>query len=350
MLDWLETELRGVKSSLAEFGDKTEQTQTQLWDLIDGQARSEQGTGTLAAQVNVLSDLPETIRALRERVERLQGAVGQDGEQHELLARQLRAEMQSERDERGELRRRAEFAEQASAAIGEKQDTVEDLVRRLQDETALVGQRLEQIDINSHGVDSRLAAGAEGLRRTQGDGRNQVQEVERLDRALAIVDERLEGVLDSVRRLQEEAVRSSETTQEFDALRERFEAVRLSQDATVERSNDTATENEALTVRITELDRALERIRTRSDQHDRTLGELRHAVAEAADASKRDAERFLAFQEKVRRREMSDLEQEVREIRGFGGQHGSGSAPGTSSSSPANPANRAPSPPSSSDV
>lgn len=349
MLDWLETELRGLKASLAEFGDKTEQTQTQLWDLIDGQARGEQGTGTLAAQVNVLSDLPETIRVLRERVERLQSAVGQDGEQRELLARQLRAEMQSERDERGELRRRAEFAEQASSAIGEKQDTVEDLVRRLQDETALVSQRLEQIDINIHGVDSRIAAGAEGLRRAQGDGRNQAQEVERLDRALAIVDERVEGVLDSVRRLQEEAVRSGETTQEFDALRERFEAVRLSQDATVERSNATARENEALTVRITEIERALERIRSRSEQHDRTLSELHHAVAEAADASKSDAERFLAFQEKVRRREMSDLEQEVREIRGFGGERGSGPAPG-STSSPSTPSNNAASPPSSSDA
>lgn len=346
MLDWLETELRGVKASLAEFGDKTEQTQTQLWGLIDGQARGEQGTGTLAAQVSALSELPETIRILRERVERLQGAVGQDGEQRELLARQLRAEMQAERDERGELRRRAEFAEQASATIGEKQDTVEDLVRRLRDETALVSQRLEQMDISMHGVDSRLAAGAEGLRRVQGDGRNQSQEVERLDRALATIDERLEGVLDSVRRLQEEAVRSGETTQEFDALRERFEAVRLSQDATVERSNDTARENETLTARITELERALERMRTRSEQHDRALGELRHAVTEATDASQRDAERFLAFQEKVRRREMSDLEQEVREIRGFGGSPSGGPAPGSSSSSsPGLPA-----PPSSSDA
>ena len=344
MLDWLETELRGVKASLAEFGDKTEQTESQLWVLIDGQARGEQGTGILAAQVSALSDLPETIRALRERVERLQGAVGQDGEQRELLARQLRAEMQAERDERGELRRRAEFAEQASAAIGEKQDTVEDLVRRLQDETALVSQRLEQIDISMHGVDSRLAAGAEGLRRAQGDGRNQAQEVERLDRALATIDERLGGVLDSVRRVQEEAVR--ETTEEFDALRERFEAVHLSQDATVERSNDTARENETLTARITELERALERMRTRSEQHDRVLSELRHAVTEATDASKRDAERFLAFQEKVRRREMSDLEQEVREIRGFGGSPSAGPAPGSSpSSSPGSPV-----PPSSSDV
>ena len=335
MLDWLETELRGVKASLAEFGDKTEQTQTQLWDLIDGQARGEQGAGTLAAQISVLSELPETIRVLRERVERLQGAVGQDGEQRELLARQLRAEMQAERDERGELRRRAEFAEQASATIGEKQDTVEDLVRRMQDEAALISQRLEQIDINLHGVDSRLAASAEGLRRTQGDGRNQAQEIERLDRGLATIEERLDGVLDSVHRLQEEAVRSGETNEEFDALRERFEAVRQSKEATVERANDTARENEALTARVTELDRALERMRTRSDQHERALGELRHAVAEAADASKREAERFLAFQEKVRRREMSDLEQEVREIRGFGGNVGAGPAPGSSSSSPA---------------
>lgn len=322
VMDWLESELRQLKTQLREYSDQADQNQTQLWDLRDQQQRSEHGASNLAAQINLLSALPEELRVLRERVERLQGAVGHDGEQRELFARQLRSEMQAERDERGELRRRTEFAEQTAATLVEKLGLAEDLSRRVHDETALMSQRLEQIDINLQGVEARLAASAEALRRTQGDQRNQVQEGERRDRALGELEERQERAQEALRRLQEEMGRIAETSQEYEALRERFEAVRESQDATVERANDMARQTETMQARFTEMERGLERARARADQQDRTLNELRHLVDEATEVARREAERFLGFQEKVRRRQVSDLEQELREIRAFNRQKG----------------------------
>ena len=313
MIDWLETELRQVKAQLQEYGDQAETNQSTIWDLADRQQRSEHGATNFTAQLNVLTGVPEELRLLRERIERLQGGVGQDAEQRELFGRQLRAEMQAERDERGELRRRTEFAEQAATDVGEKMGLLEDVVRRSQEEAALIQQRLEQSDINVQGADARLAANAEALRRAQGDVRNMTQE-----RLLTEMNERQERLLEGMRRLQEDADRATALAEEFEAQRERFEALRQSQDSTIERANEVARDEEALQAKLTEMERAVERARNRGDEHERALTELRHGVDEAADTARREGERFLAFQEKVRRRQTSDIEEEIREIRGFG--------------------------------
>ena len=98
MIDWLEGELRQVKSQMGEYADQAEQARTQLWDLADQHQRHDAGVTTVTAQLKVLTNLPEEVRLVRERIERLQSVLGQDQEQKEQLARQLRAEMQAERD------------------------------------------------------------------------------------------------------------------------------------------------------------------------------------------------------------------------------------------------------------
>lgn len=318
MIDWLETELRQVKAQLQEYSDQAEGNQSAIWDLADRQQRSEHGATNFNAQLNIVTGMPEELRLLRERVERLQGGVGQDAEQRELFARQLRAEMQAERDERGELRRRTEFAEQASTDAGEKMGLLEDVVRRSQEEAALLQQRLEQNDINMHGADARLAANAEALRRAQGDVRNMSQQLDAQERLLTEMDERQGRLLEGTRRLQENVDRANTLAEEFEAQRERFDALRQSQDSSLERVNEVARDEEALQAKLTEMERTIERNKNRADEHERVLIELRHGVDEAADSSRREAERFLAFQEKVRRRQTSDIEQEIRELRGFG--------------------------------
>ena len=106
MIEWLETEVRALKTQVAEFSEQLQQERAQLWTFADEWKRAEGGAANTTAQLQILSSLPDEVRFLRERLERVQNALAHDQEQTELLARQLRAEMQAERDERGELRRR----------------------------------------------------------------------------------------------------------------------------------------------------------------------------------------------------------------------------------------------------
>ena len=318
MLDWLESELRHVKGQLADYAEQVQQGRNQIWELTDQMQHAESGAINLAAQLNPLTALPEELRALRERIERVQALLAQDREQSELIARQLRAEMQGERDERGELRRRTEFAEQAAAGIQDKLGVLDEILRRVQDEHALSTQRLEQTTINLTAFDSRLAANAETLRRLQGDARNLATDVERLTHALGDFGDRLDRSEDQIHRAQVDIVLFEEQRRDVEALRERMEALRAVGEQASERASTTAKAQEALAQRLEEMERLGERQRGKANQQDRALADLRILTEEYRETATREGERFLTFQEKLRRRQISDLEYEIREIKGFG--------------------------------
>jgi chromosome segregation ATPase len=316
MLDWLEGELRQIKTQVVEQTDLTQRNQTQIWELTDQLQRSEGGAGNLLAQINLLTALPEDVRALRERIERMQATTGTDQDHTELIARQLRLEMQAERDDRNELRHRTEFAEQTAASLSEKFDTLEDLVRRIQDDTSIQQQRMEQTDINIAGTDARVGANAEAIRRTQSEGRTIIADLESHDRALEDLGQRLERLQENWRRIQEDATRFREFVEEDENRKQTQDAMRQANEETTERAAAVARDTEILRGNVGEVERAIERGRVRADQQDRVLLDLRAAVDEAQDAISRENERFLTFQEKVRRRQIADLEQEVRELKG----------------------------------
>ena len=315
MIDWLDGELRQLKAQVREQADNLEQTRSIVWDLQEQTRRAEGGAINLAAQIDALSSLGEEVRLQRERLERLQGIVGQEQQQMEQVARQIRAEMQAERDERGELRRQAEFVDQTMATVGEKVTLLEDIGRRLQDAQALVEQRLEQEAISLHAIDARVAANAEAVRRSQGDVRNITGDIERLGRALEETNERQSRTLEVTRRLQDRADRSQELDEEFEAAKERLDVMRQSHDQVVERANTLARELEAAAARVGEMERGQDRLRNRAEQHDRQVLELQHKVDDVHEFAIKEAEGFLTFQEKARRRQIQDLEQEIRDIK-----------------------------------
>ena len=317
MLDWLEGELRQVKAQVADVAEQTRQSQAQIWELTDQGQHAETGAVNLAAQVNALAALPEDLRALRERVERLQSLMGQEKEQGQLLGRQLHAEMQTERNDRNDLRRRTEFAEQAATAFTEKLGAVDEAMRRLQDGEALINQRLEQVDINDAAIESRVAANAESLRRSQSEGRSLAGNQDRYDRALEDQNQRLDQLVGVVNRLQEDSQRLADLMGEVESMRGRLETIRVSNDAITERSEAVARSHEDLKARLEEFGRILERHRVRADQQERALADLRLLAEEVREHAAQEAERFHAFEEKGRRRQIADLEQEIRELKNF---------------------------------
>ncbi len=316
MIDWLEGELRKIKAQVIEQTEQVQRNQSQIWDLTDQVQRGEGGATNLLAQINLLSALPEEMRALRERIERMQATTGTDQDHSELLARQLRLEMQAERDERNDLRHRTDFAEATASSLGEKFTTLEDLVRRLQDDTSVQQQRMEQTDINIAGTDARVGANAEAIRRTQSEGRTVIADLERHDRALEELGQRFDRLQETWRRFQEDANRFRELLEEDETRKQDHSAMRQANEETTERVAAVSRDTELIRGNVGEVERSLERTRTRADQQDRVLLELRAAIDEAQDAISRENERFLTFQEKVRRRQIADLEQEVRELKG----------------------------------
>ena len=316
MLAWLEAEVVALKAKFAQTDARSSEDRNQLWQLGEATQRSESGAANVAAQLQIFSDLPEGVRLLRERLERIQVSLGQDAEQTELLARQLRAEMQAEREERGELRRRAEFAEQAALSGGEKAGLAAEVANRVQESLSELNQRLEHADITVSGLEARLAATGEALRRVEDDGRGSGNELERHDRLFGEVGDRIERLTELTRRLQQSVADTERGREEAESLRDRFESMRVDNETAINRVASMGSEHEQMQARFGEFERSLDRVRTRADQHDRFVTELRAAFEDLRESLQRDTEKLMTFQETLRRRQIADMEQEIREIRG----------------------------------
>ena len=148
------------------------------------------------------------------------------------------------------------------------------------------------------------------------DARTIASEVEHDERTFTELGDRMDRYGEVARRLQEHFVAAEEAREETDALRERFETMRVNNEQAVNKISGIQSEHELMQARFGELDRSLERARTRAEQHDRALTDLNAAFDDLREAMQRDSERLLGFQEKLRRRQIADMEQEIREIRG----------------------------------
>lgn len=317
MLEWMEGEMHQLKLDIAKQSEQLRHDHDQLWDLVERFQRSESGANNLASQMDALVGISGEVRGLRERVDRVQSLVAQDQEQTEHLARQLRAEMQGDRDARGRVLRQTESAERVASGVHDKLGSLDDSGRHLRNDLSLQSQRLDQIDITLAALDSRLAATGEAQRRGQATAESWAEGMDIVQRAAGDFGERLGIAEEQLGRVLEGPLGVEDLRSEFEVARERLEAIRITTEATAERSSGVARDHTALTSRLEDLDRMIERSRGKTDQQDRALSDLRNLVQEVRDLAIAEAQRFSAFQEKLRRRQIADLEQEVREIKGY---------------------------------
>ena len=317
MVEWLEAEVSGLRQQLSRQSEQAQIDHTQLWDLAERFQKAESGTANVTNQIDALVGLDREVRALRERLDRLQALFAQEQEQVSHLGRQLRAEMQSDRDDRTQLARRTEFAERTVGSLSDRLAAVDEAVRRGQDDLHAVSQRFDSVEVDVVALDSRVSANAEAQRRVQGNAETLTDKIQEMEDLASQFNERLTILEEQVRRITDDALGVGEMRHEFDTLRERVEAIRIASDATTERSNSVARDYGVLNGQLEEVERSLERQRVKAEQQDHALAELRRLVHEVRNLTARESERFIGFQEKLRRRQIADLEQEVREIKGY---------------------------------
>jgi chromosome segregation ATPase len=325
MVEWLESEVRDLRQQLSRQSEQAQADHTQICDLAASFQRAEAGAGNVVNQIDSLAGLAGEMRGLRERTDRLQGLLAQDQERVEHFGRQIRAEMQTDRDDRTQAIRSAEFAARAASGLSDRIESTDEIIRHIQDEVIALGQRFDGTEITSAALDSRISATTEAQRRIQSEREASASQSQEIEHAASQLNERFAILEEQIRRVTDGPLSVDDIHREMEAMRERIEAIRITSEATAERSSSVVRDHGSLSSQIEEAERSVERQRTKAEQQERTMVELRILVQELRDVSDREAARFISFQEKLRRRQIADLEQEVREIRGYTGSDG---APG----------------------
>ncbi len=314
---WLEDELRETRAALAKLAQAFEQTQTQLWELTNRLHRVEDAMGAISPQLAAIPRLDGQLVQLRDQL----GAVQEQGV-HAMarlaeLDRELDAAIERERQARNELTHRLEAVERQARASASRIETVEESVRRALEAVSLARQRTDEIARDVDGLEGRLGRLLEAGNRIEHEQARLAGELDGLHRQDELVLERVQVYAEMVKRLEGQiSLVAADVAVKQDVL-EKIELARVETHRLEERLAALEAATETLRDQSGEVERAIGLLEGRQKGFQERLTALQADLAAQRTSVNEQFQRLHQLQERLKRRQIEDLERDLREIRIF---------------------------------
>ena len=316
---WLRMEesIAGLRNQTAELAQSHVRDEREL-NTLDQRLRELEGRAlTLAAEIAASLRQLEEVQSLRERIGRFSVELDESRELSETSIRQLRQELDVQREAGNEALRRLQASEKSLNDLRERLAVFDEAIRRVNTEGGEVAHRLSQIDSSQIALGARISANADGLRRASSESSALEGRLEALERQVESLTERLELSYQSLRRVQETAEQWDDLRNNVDALRARIEESLQALDASKAIVSSVQRGFESLEERIGNVERMGEQLRARDARRERAVASLDDRIEGVSSLTAQEQERFVALQEQVRRRQIEELEQEIRELKSY---------------------------------
>lgn len=314
----VEEDIAGQRARVSELVQGAERDRRELTATQERLTETETLALRAISQVSALALRLDEIQSLRERLGRLQGAADEHDERLDVTLRQLRHEFDLERETLALAMRRLDAADLALAEISERLSAIDEALRRLADEDSALAQRVAQAEAHVEAGEARIAANAEAVRRAHTDQRAADARSETRDRQLDELTERISAVQQSLLRIRETADQWEDLMEAVETMKGRTDDARRMLDEATTTAASVRRNFETLEERIGDIERGAEQLRARDSHRERALAVLADDLEQSHGESLREQQRFVALQEQIRRRQITDLEQEIRELKAYG--------------------------------
>ncbi len=285
---------------------------------IDQRLRDLEGRAvTLVGDVGAALRQLEEVHSLRERMSRFTSDIDESKEFIETSLRAVRQEVDGQRELGSESQRRLQLNEKAVGELREHLGVFDDAIRRANSEGGELTHRLSQVESSQVALGARIAANADGLRRASSDQSGLESRIDALERQLVGVTERHELSQQTLRRVQETAEQWDDLRTNVDALRSRVDEALQAGDVSKAVVSSVQRGFEAIEERIGNLERIGEQLRARDARRERAVSSLSDKIESVSTESAQEQDRFVAMQEQIRRRQIEELEQEIRELKSY---------------------------------
>ena len=313
----LDESIGGLRSQISELAQSDVREQREM-GLLEQRLRELEGRSiTMEAAINTLQRQADDIQTLRERIGRFSGDLDAHNEQVDTNVRQLRQDMDTQRDAANQADRRMVAEEKAIADLRERINVQEEGMRRLTTEAGETAHRISQIENSQQALGVRISANTDGLRRAASEQSTLESRLETAEREHFHLAERMEVSYQSLRRVEETAEQWDDLRSAVEALRSRVEESLSQLDASKLLMSAVQRGFEAVEERIGNVERVGEQIRVRDARRERDVSTLGDRIESLTAQAAQDQDKFVALQEQVRRRQIEELEQEIRELRSF---------------------------------
>ena len=313
----LEDELQRVREELAEARQREELRSAEVSALQERVHEAEARAAEHAAGAELQGARLREIGALKERAQRIEESAAADRQELQEEAGKLRKELEAGRERGAELSRRIDGLERLAADATAKREALEDGLRRAGDDLAAALQQIARIESDAEAISARITANTDAVRRSGSEARSGGARTEALERQMRDIRDRVESAASGVREITEAAGRWEELTEQVEGMRGRLDDSRRLVDDAVAASNAAKRTQDAVGDRIGDAERLLEQLRLRDANREREVRGVLDQLDMLREESSQERDRFLLLQEKVRRRQIEDLEQEIRELKAY---------------------------------
>jgi len=316
-LGWIQDQVYQLKADVGQLDQQLVQLQSLLTQLTDSMRGLEVSVRDTSTNAGLAPRLQEELNQTVALIVHLQDQQAEANQQLDVLGRHREVEQNREQLEWTEMAKRLELLERQVAQWLDRQAGVDEVGRRFQEGMSLVRQELQQIDQRLETVESKAGRALEGATRAE-HTLTQVEaallELQRSDDALT---ERTRVASDVAHRLESNLGQQLQDLQRLELLTERVELHRA--------------ERQRLEDRALRLEEELGELRGRTErveQQDGRLGAQQQGLASRLDAFQEHVElqrvalveqlrRLTSSQERTKRRQIQELEREVREMRKY---------------------------------
>ena len=312
-----EEDLAGQRVRLTELLQSAERDRRELTATQERLRETEALALRAVSQAAAMASRLDEIQTLRERLGRFQSTIDEHGERLDLALRQLRHEVDAEREGLVQAVRRLDAVEQAAGETAERLTAVDEALRRQADTDDDLSQRIAQAESHVEAGDARIAANAEAVRRAHADQRAADARDELHDRRLTELTERFNAAQQSLLRVRETADQWEDLMAAVESMRARADDARRMLDEATATAAGVRREFETMEERIGDVERGAEQLRSRDSHRERALASLSDELERLRGEASREQQRFVALQEQIRRRQINDLEQEIRELKAY---------------------------------
>lgn len=313
----LEESIAGLRNRTSELAQSHVRDERELNNL-DQRMRDLEGKAiSLASEIGTAMRQLDELNALRERVIRFSSELDESKELTEASIRQMRQEVDGQRESGNDANRRLQSSEKGLNDLRERLAVFDEAIRRVNTEGGEIAHRLSQIENGQVALGARISANADGLRRAASEENSLETRVEALERQLFGLTERVDLSYQNLRRVQETAEQWDDLRNNVEALRGRVEESLQALDASKAIVAGVQRGFEALEERIGNIERVGEQLRARDARRERAVASLGDKIESVSTLSAQEQDRFVAMQEQIRRRQIEELEQEIRELKSY---------------------------------
>jgi len=315
IISWLHDQIAQLKTQMSRMQQQNDQAQAAIADSNDSMRDLEAKVREMAAKTLGLPTMQDQLRQVSGLLDRIQDAEVLIDTKFEILERQNAEERARDQGEKNDLFKRVQDLERRSEGVADRQLTVDETTRRLQEDIGRAHLQFQSMNQRVDQAETKAARGLESLIRIEQTHSELESAVRTLRREDDVLQERIRLVQEETARLETDVHAQAEEYRVLPLLSERVELLRAERQRLEDRTSHNEEVLEEARSRVERQEEAAQHIDTRMKAVEARIEHVHSTTLEYRRTLSEQVLKLNVMIERMKRRRIEEMERDVKELR-----------------------------------